>query len=222
MWRCATAPEPAAPRAARLVRGDRGSVLLALLLVLSLAGVIGGCLVALSAGETVFAAHWRALTEARCAAESAAEYAVAELTRAPDWNAVLAGLAGSAFADADAAPRLVDHTALDLARLDAEVQVARGSAADWGPDTPRWVRYVWGPLAQVWPGEVTSPFYVVAWVADDPFDGDGDPLVDTNGLVQVRAEAFGGLGTRRAAVAVIARRGSGPGPVRRVAWRAVD
>jgi len=38
----------------------------------------------------------------------------------------------------------------------------------------------------------------------------------------VRAEAFGGLGARRAAVAVISRRGSGPGPVRRVAWRAVD
>ena len=222
MWRCATAPEPAAPQSASLRHGDRGSVLLVLLLGLSLVGVIGACLVALSIGETVFAAHGRELTEARWAAEAAAEYAVAELTRASDWNAVLVGLAGSAFTDPDPAPRLVDQTSLDLVRLDAEVQAGRGTAADWGVDTPRWVRYAWGPLARVWPGEVTSPFYVVAWVADDPFDGDGDPLVDANGLVQVRAEAFGGLGARRAAVAVISRRGSGPGPVRRVAWRAVD
>jgi hypothetical protein len=43
----------------------------------------------------------------------------------------------------------------------------------------------------------TATAYAVAWVADDPADGDNDPLRDSNGVVSVRAMAFGQFGTRK-------------------------
>ena len=43
------------------------------------------------------------------------------------------------------------------------------------------------------------------WVSDDPAEGDGNPLNDTNGVLTVRAQAFGPFNTRRLVEATVAR-----------------
>jgi hypothetical protein len=48
-----------------------------------------------------------------------------------------------------------------------------------------------------------SDAYVVAWVADDPDETDGDPSRDSNGVILVRAEAFGTRGAWRAIEATL-------------------
>ena len=47
------------------------------------------------------------------------------------------------------------------------------------------------------------------WVADDGFDGDGDPARDANGRLQLFAEAHGIARTRQAVQGVIARGADG-------------
>ena len=61
-------------------------------------------------------------------------------------------------------------------------------------------------------GTVNSPFYVVVMVGDDPSETDGDPLLDGNpartpgsGVLSLRAEAFGPLGTHRVVEVTVAR-----------------
>jgi hypothetical protein len=59
---------------------------------------------------------------------------------------------------------------------------------------------------------INSQMYVVVWVADDPSENDGNPLMDgtaaTNpgsGVLAMRAEAFGPSGTHRVIEATVAR-----------------
>ncbi len=61
---------------------------------------------------------------------------------------------------------------------------------------------------------IDSNMYVVVWVADDPADGvdlntpDGNPLIDSNGVLTLHAEAFGPGGTRKTIEVTIARTSS--------------
>jgi hypothetical protein len=56
------------------------------------------------------------------------------------------------------------------------------------------------------------PCYVAVWVADDGREEDGDPSSDAgvgargHGMLRIRAEAFGAMGSRRALEAELARR----------------
>ena len=77
----------------------------------------------------------------------------------------------------------------------------------------------------------SSPFYIVALVADDPSERDGDPLRDAvdptdpgAGIIQVRGEAFGPRGSHRAVALMVARavaRPAGPAALRVISWRGV-
>jgi hypothetical protein len=72
-------------------------------------------------------------------------------------------------------------------------------------------------------GQVDSAMYVVIWVADDPSEVDGAPTVDANGVLTVRAQAYGPGGTKRMVEATVARMGP-PGPaggVLTLSWRAI-
>jgi hypothetical protein len=60
--------------------------------------------------------------------------------------------------------------------------------------------------------------YVVVWVADDAAEADGDPQRDSNGLIAMRAEAFGPQGMQRTIDATLANDGAG---VKLVSWRDV-
>jgi hypothetical protein len=94
----------------------------------------------------------------------------------------------------------------------------------WGSNNPRWRLYANGRLSAVATG-IDSPFYVAVWVADDAAENDGDPARDGidasnpgTGIVQVRSEAFGPSGARRAVEATLGRAGAG---LRVISWRLV-
>jgi hypothetical protein len=179
--------------------------------------------VLLSAGESLIAARERSSQQARAAADAALERALAELRRLGDWNLVLAGDTSSAFRDLSGRPRGPAGELLDLGELTASVQRRSDLRALPGSDRPRWRLFAYGPFTRAAPASAPDTgLFVVAWVADDEGDGDGVPGRDSNGVVQVWAEAHGPGGTRRAVRAAVARVEPAPGPLRRVWWRRVS
>lgn len=167
------------------------------------------------------------------AAESAASLVVGALAGVPDWRDVPAGPWTSPFVDGAPGPRslggrLVDLTAESAQRTCGRIAPpcdpgATGVATPlrpWGARNPRWRLVLHLPMAAI---DATAgricPCYVVAWVADDPGDADGDPDRDAplgvagHGQLLVRAAAFGeagGLAEVEALVASPCRRAAGP------------
>ena len=93
----------------------------------------------------------------------------------------------------------------------------------WGANNPRWRLFAFGRLRDMLPaGAIDSPYYVVAMVADDPGENDGDPTrdgVSNNpgaGIFAVRAEAFGPIGAHKVVELTVARGGNA---VRTLSWR---
>lgn len=199
--------------------GESGTSLLAVLMIVPVVAILAGAVVWLSSAEAIFSARHRESVEARFALAAALERAVADLRELPDWSPVLGEVVGSGFVES-AEPRLDDGTTIDLNRLDARLQQRSDASSRWGADSPAWVRFAWGRLDTLVPpgGGPPLPLYLVVWVADDGADGDGNPLVDSNAVVQVRAEVFGPRGRRRAASVMLARIAQGPAGVRRVSW----
>ena len=195
------------------------ALLFALIATVLLTG-LGVSIVLMGTTETVLAAHDRTARALREASMAAVHLAVADLRAQPSWSAVL----GAGTGPLSAAPgRATDPTLtpaapwggppLDLRQITVDV----GAAADTGSgDAQLWRLYEYGSLSGLIPGASTGPFYVAAWVADDPADGDGDPLLDANGIVSVRGVAFGPA-NMTAATAVSLRKTSpaaGPAGVR--------
>lgn len=193
---------------------------------IALAAVLGGvlalCAMALTLAllatiETGIGDAERARVEVMTAADAAMEAAIASLAEEDDWSAVLAEARRSAVLAARDPPRVAGWGVLDVAACTRDVQRATAAAVDWGADLPVWALYVEGV-----PGELggrapprNAP-YALVWVADDEADGDAAPLRDANGLLTLRAEAFG-LGRARAAVVATVRRR--PAGVEVVSWR---
>jgi hypothetical protein len=213
---------------------EAGVALLMALMVTLFVSAVGGALVLLAATETRIAGgeEWR--HEARGVAEVLLERVFQDLSLAPDWTAVLSGGAGASFQDPAGRPRAVSWDPLDLAALTLNVQREADDFSRWGPDGPRWRLYAFGPADRLFaaagpasggaasggPGaDRASAFYVIAWVADDPGEGDDDPGADRNETVQVRAEAFGPMRTRCAVLATVRRKS---GMLQLVSWRLPD
>ncbi len=202
---------------------DQGIALfMALLVTLFLAAVSGGLLL-LASTESRIAGAEELRSEADGVAEVMLERALQELLQAPDWSAVLAGAAVASFRDtASAPPWVAGWGALDLPALTLQVQRDADVSNRWGRDGPRWELYAYGRADGLFgpsgagPGERATRFYAIAWVADDPGEGDGDPAADRNDTVQVRADAFGPMRTRHTVLATV-RRSSGALQV--TSWR---
>jgi hypothetical protein len=82
----------------------------------------------------------------------------------------------------------------------------------WGARNPRWQIVVHLPLADVDAQAARAcPCYLVAWVADDPADDDGDPWRDAppggagHGVLLVRGAAIGGAGATAEVEALVAQ-----------------
>jgi hypothetical protein len=197
------------------VRGranERGAALLMALLVTLFLSAIGGALVLLASTETRIAGaeEWR--HQARGVAEVLLERVFQDLVLAPDWSAVLGAGAGATFQDATSPPRAASWDPLDPATLTLNMQRESDDSNRWGADGPRWRLYAFGPAdrllgpsGQIDGGRAKS-FYVLAWVADDPGEGDGNPAADRNETIQVRADAFGPLRTRVGVRATVRRK----------------
>jgi hypothetical protein len=188
---------------------------------------VAAALVLMASMEIRMAGAERARHAVRGAAEVALERALQELAIAADLNEILAGSVRSGVAGAGLSPEVGEWGALDLSALTNGLQRETGAANQWGADGQVWRLFGYAPLDVLLdaagPGASGGgiapdggPFYTVAWVSDDPADGDGNPSADANGRVVVRAEAFGPFRSRQALVAAVRLQG---GSLELVSWR---
>jgi hypothetical protein len=210
--------------------------LLMVLLATLLMSAVAASLALSSSTDSIIAGNFVRQQQARAAAEAVLDAAVADLSVA-DWSAVLSGAERSSFADG--APfgerSLDDGTALvldEVANL-ANCGTRRPCGArlstvtparPWGVNNPVWQLYAYGPLEALAPGSLVPAVYVVALVADDQSENDGDPLSDGtgaanpgSGILSLRAEAFGSRGAHALITATLIRhQGSSP---QMLSWR---
>jgi len=182
---------------------------------------LGIALVLMTSTETMIASNYNNSQEALYAAEAGLERATEDVLTVPNWNTILAGQSRSAFIDGPpAGTRALPGGAFNLTQAQNVLncgKVAGCSSADmnavtaarpWGVNNPRWQLYAYAPLNEIVPtGTVNTPFYVVGFVADDASESDGDPLVDSNGAVTLRAESFGPGNAHKVVETTLARAG---------------
>jgi hypothetical protein len=198
-----------------------GLALVVVLTTVTLMLALGGSLIVLSATDARIAASYQDGRAALYAAEGVLHFVTDEWRRAPDAEAVLAGSYESSFVDGDPGERRVGQETLDLAALTNVERCGRPdactalelaavtSARPWGANNPRWRLYAHGWMADLVPR--APDVYVVAWVGDDPYEIDGDPVRDGtagvspgSGMLAVRVHAYSVRGARRALDGVVA------------------
>jgi hypothetical protein len=191
-----------------LPAGEHGLALLLALVLLCLVAALGSALVGLTTTERAMAGNQAWTVGARYAADAVAERVVLDLASAPDWTAVLSGASLSSFLDLAAATGTPGLDPLDESALTTTLQGATDEASIVGADTPVWRLVAAGTLSELTGlPRAGPPIFLAVWVADDLADGDAAPAVDANGIVQIRAEAFGAGGLRQA-VQITLRRGA--------------
>lgn len=198
---------------------DEGSVLLLVLLLLVLVAALGAGTLALATREVTSAAVGREGEQLRYAADAGFSLAVSELGRAPTFTGVLSGLLLSGYPPGMGPRPVPGGRIIDLAAATAEVQA---STPDVGLNTPRWVPWVAVSLEGAAPLGPSVPALLVVWVADDEEDGDGRPDEDTNGIVRVRAAAFGPRFAQQVVEGAVCRVGPAPGGLKLLAWQPVS
>jgi type II secretory pathway pseudopilin PulG len=214
--------------------GQSGMALLCVLLVTTVLGMLAASLVFVVTTESLISGNQRTAQQVLYAADAGIERAMAGLRTLPDWG-TLPGTGGAPaladFADGALTPRLGDGTILNLAQLTAGGQAESDGVYGLSANRPVWQLVAHAPLDRL-TGSGPIPAYVILWMADDVDDGDGDPLRDSNGVVMLRAEAFGLRGARRRVEVSLAREsqpdGTVPGAggvpvtrteVRMISWR---
>ncbi len=218
---------------------QKGIALVCALMITALLGTLGAALAVLVATETLISGNHRDALAALYAADAGIDRAIGDLRMLSAWHAVPGDVATTAspdFRDGASTPRLADGMILDLRRLTLQRQADSNAVYGAAADRPVWRLFAHAPIVRLLPaGLIQSPAYVVVWIADDVGDGDGDPSRDSNGVLVVRAEAFGLAGGRRAVDATVAREdaedaGEGdlvpaasvtPRNVRMISWREV-
>ena len=192
---------------------SRGAALIVTMMALLMLVALTGALMPLTSSETAIAANHRLAVQSLYAAEAVLERAIRELEAVPSWDDVLAGRRRATLWDGPTTRSLADGAVLDLnAAADALADAGAGrSGAGRGL---RWRLYAHGPLGAVLPQDPTGGLlHAAVWVADDPDDGDGDPLRDANGLLMLHAAAVGPALAQRAVQATLARPAADTRPV---------
>jgi hypothetical protein len=189
-------------------------------MVVALVAGLGGALLMVVSVETAVQAHQQQAQAARNAAESGLACAVSALRRLDDWTPVLSGdssPAGNCLEAATLPPAWPNAPVLDVQALTAALQAATDARYGLAPDTPRWTLLAAGAA----PAGTLPAFrpVVFVWVADDVEDGDGHAAADTNGVVWVRAEAWGPAGARTAIEAIVRQGPDGVPPAAVLGWR---
>ena len=184
-------------------RNSGAALVLAMLAVFFMAA-LGASIAIMTSTELRIAASYTDAMELRYAAESGLEAVLQELTVSPDWNALLAGTALSAFADGSPGGRrtLVDGSAIDLDDLTRQVVAANPTCRLFG----------FGPVQRLQPAEALGiEGYVVVWIGDDP--------EEHAATLVLRADAFGISGLRRMLEARVRKNEAGAIDV--LAWNEV-
>src|SRR5262249_25026429 len=180
-------------------RGEEGVALVVALSAIVILMALGAGLILTATSEAMIAGNFRLAPEARYAAESGVERAVADLAGVADWSQVSGGLVRSTFVDGapSGVRMLADGSTLDLAR----VVLLPG-----GP----WHLYAYGNIRSLLaPGAIDSRFYVIVMAAR---------VVSTGGVLELRSEAYGPRGTHKIIDATVARTAGDP-TAHIVSWR---
>lgn len=201
-----------------------GFILLVVLAWLALMSslALGVSLVTMYEPTAAAAAHDR--VRLRRAAESAATLALAALAVRLDWSTLPAGGASSPFTDGGPGVRMLDTLTVDLPAETSWRTCGRPTACDdaatmattdgrpWGARNPRWRLFVHLPLSRLDEAAAAGcPCYLVAWIADDPGDEDGDPMADAppgtagHGMMLIRGAAFAAGGAVAEVEALVAQ-----------------
>jgi hypothetical protein len=205
-------------RRGRRLGSEEGTALIIALMSMMLLTALGATVVMVTRTETAIANNYRNSQEALYAADAAVERVVQDLLMVPRWNDILAGSTQSGFIDGamTAVKTLPAGGQITLCcgagTATGELQTETDADDLWGANNPQWRLFAWGPVADLLDdASIDSPMYVVVWVADDPADGpsagvaDGNPLLDANGTLTIRAEAYGPSGTRKIIEVTVAR-----------------
>jgi Tfp pilus assembly protein PilX len=191
------------------VKNERGAALILALMSTLLLTALGVALALLSTTEAMITSNYSNAGEALYAADAAVERAVQDLLTVPRWDDILTGSRQSGFVGPSTLPTLPDGTVLSLSTATANLQSATDTADTWGANDPTWRLYAYGALADMTTtGSINSRMYVVVWVGDDPSDSDGNPQADVNGVLTLRAQAFGPGGTEKVIEVTVARTSS--------------
>jgi hypothetical protein len=218
----------------------RGFAVFLVVALIALVSALAMAAVMATSTDSRIAAAFISGMEARYAAEAGAHRALIDLATQPDFSLAFDGLRRSTFVDGP--PGGVRSLPggysvdLDLVRsladcghappcTDAELDAVT-ARRPWGANNPRWQLFAYGPLASLLPaGLAPSRSYLVALVADDPAEGDGNPIRDGAepdagaGVLRLRAEAFGPAGAHHAVELTARRAGSGAPGLTVVSWR---
>lgn len=200
---------------------ERGAALITALLATMLLTALGMAALLVSSTEGMITANYRRSSEALYAADAAIERAMQDVLMVPRWNDILSGGTAGAPAVSGFASSFVTGSATAALSLPAGGTVTLCCGTDsvsaqlqnetntlnlWSTNNPTWRLYAWGPMEGVLPtATVDSDVFVAVWIADDPSESDGNPLEDTNGVLTIHAEAYGGGGTRKIVEVTVAR-----------------
>jgi hypothetical protein len=160
---------------------------------------LGVAIALLGIEESMLSLHERSARALRHAASAGAQLAVADLRLAPSWDPLLTPAASpplsavpGRFLDSTLTPAAPWNGApIDLASATTALQAATVASRGPADAAQVWRLYLSGPLARAAPAAAGAPWYVAVWIADDKADIDGDPNVDSNGLLSVHAVAYG-------------------------------
>ncbi len=201
-------------------RDERGIALIVALMSLLLLTALGVALVLTTSTETMIANNYGTSQEGIYAADAGVERSMQDLLTVANWNTILAGATTSAFIDGapSGGRSLPSGNTLNLSEVVNMAdcgKLASCSTSDmdavtperpWGANNPRWQLYAYGQMNDIIPtGTVNSPFYVVVMVGDDGSETDNDPTTDSNGVLAMRAEAFGPGNSHRVIEVTVAR-----------------
>lgn len=191
------------------VAGDeRGAALIIALMATMLLTALGTALVMITNTETMITTNYRNAQEALYAADAGAERVVQDLLMVPNWNRILDDSTKSAFVDGSCSGVVTLGTGetVNLASATTALQAETATQNLWGSNNPTWRAYACGRISELLPGNtIESQMYVVVWVGDDPSETDGLPQVDANGVLTLRAEAYGPGGTHKVVEITVAR-----------------
>jgi hypothetical protein len=165
------------------MRDDKGAALVVAIMALALLAALGLSLAVLTDTEVRVVGNYARAYEAENAAEVGLEMVVQELLAVADWDGVAAGTARSAFVDGPPGGErtLSDGTVLNLSDLTA------------GLGNARWQLFAYGALNRL--DDLPSDAYVVVWAGPDP--------AGREGVLALRADAFGPQGTRKGVQAAL-------------------
>ena len=182
--------------------GESGVALVHAVLVMTLVTAVSAGAAMLARTEVLVSRYHHDERGAAYAAQAMLAAALQDLDRGPQWNDVLAGVRVAAFVDgSSSALRQIPGGGTVLiccgpGSLTARLQSETGLA--WRP-------FAWQSLGGLLDLREAPRYYLIAWVIDDPADGDGDSLADSNDRILVRAEAVTPLGVRKTVEAIMER-----------------